>query len=303
MIVLKNISKRLQNKLILDDISFHISQNENVGIIGLNGAGKTTLLNVISGLIEPDGGFLRVGGTKNLLESNAARRKIAYVSATKSQLWEDIKIQDSFEHCIKMYQIPKKDAKVRLEELEKIFEIGDFLNTLPQNLSLGERMRCELVYALLIQPQILLLDEALIGLDVSIKYKIIQYFSKMREEKKSTIIYTSHNLTEVEKLCDRIILIDHGRMIFDGSVERILREYSPQYHLEIQVGENLPDFEDLPFEKITIEKDRIHIVYDNQKIDTAQILKHIMEKNKIMDIRLFEPDLERTIQKIYERTD
>lgn len=303
MIVLKNISKRLQDKLILNDISFHISKNENVGIIGLNGAGKTTLLNVISGLIKPDEGFMRVGGTENILESDAAQRQIAYVSGTKSQLWEDIKIKDSIEHCIKMYQIPKEEAKKRIKELEEVFEIRGFLDSLPRDLSLGERMRCELAYTLLIEPQILLMDEAMIGLDVSIKHKIMQYFAQMRKDKKSTIIYTSHNLTEVEKLCDRIILIDCGRIIFDGSPDRIMREFSPLYHLEIQVGERLPDFEDMPFDKINIEKDRIHIVYDNQKIDTAQILQHVLEKSKITDVRLFEPDLEGTIKKIYERRD
>lgn len=303
VIVLKNVSKSLQEKKVLKDISFHISPNENVGIIGRNGAGKTTLLNVIAGLISPDSGFLRVKGAENALENNCVLRNIAYVSGTKYQLWEDIRVKDSLEHCVKMYQIPEEDAKKRFLELTKIFEIEAFLQAVPKSLSLGERMRCELVYALLAEPKILLLDEAMIGLDVSIRYKILQYFAKLREEKKSTIIYTSHNLVEIEKLCDRIILIDNGRIIFDGSVDKIMQEFSPRYHLEIKVGDGLPDFEDLPLDKISIEKDVIHIIYDKQKIDTAQILRHILEKSKLLDVRLFEPDLEGTIKKIYERAD
>lgn len=303
MIVLKDISKKLQNKLVLDEISFHIAKNESVGIIGLNGAGKTTLLNVMAGLIWPDHGFIRVGGTENVLENDQVRRDIAYVSGTKSQLWEEIRIKDSFSYCIKMYQIPEAHAKQRLEELAGIFEINDLLHSVPRSLSLGERMRCELVYALLSEPKILLLDEVMIGLDVSMKYKIMQYFERLRNEKKTTIIYTSHNLVEVEKLCDRIILIDKGRIIFDGSIERIMREFAPLYHLQVKVEDALPDFEDLPLEKIGIERDMLHIVYDNQKIDTAQILRHIMEKSKIQDVRLFEPDLEGTIKKIYERAE
>lgn len=301
MIVLKGITKKLQNVAVLNDISFHIAPNETVGIIGLNGAGKTTLLNVMAGLIKPDSGFIRVGGTESVLENTAVLRSIAYVSGTKSQLWEDIKVKDSLEHCIKMYRIPREEVQNRFRELEEVFEVESFLSSIPRSLSLGERMRCELVYALLAEPQILLLDEAMIGLDVSIKYKIMQYFEKLREEKKMTILYTSHNLVEVEKLCDRIILIDKGRIIFDGSMDRIMREFSPLYHMEIKVGEKLPDMEDMPIEKMSIEKDAIHIVYDNQKIDTAQILKHIMEKCKIQDVLLFEPDLEGTIKKIYER--
>lgn len=303
MIVLKGITKKLQNVAVLNDISFHIAPNETVGIIGLNGAGKTTLLNVMAGLIKPDSGFIRVGGTESVLENTAVLRSIAYVSGTKSQLWEDIKVKDSLEHCIKMYRIPREEVQNRFRELEEVFEVESFLSGIPRSLSLGERMRCELVYALLAEPQILLLDEAMIGLDVSIKYKIMQYFEKLREEKKMTILYTSHNLVEVEKLCDRIILIDKGRIIFDGSVDRIMREFSPLYHMEIKVEEKLPDMEDMPIEKMSIEKDAIYIVYDNQKIDTAQILKHIMEKCKIQDVRLFEPDLEGTIKKIYERSE
>ena len=303
MIVLKDVSKQLQGKEILHDISFHIAENEKAGIIGLNGAGKTTLLNVISGMLKPDTGFIRVGGAENVLESDEVRRQFAYVSGTKSQLWEDIKVKDSFEHCMEMYHIAKEEAAKRLEELTDVFEIESVLNKLPGNLSLGERMRCELVYALLIEPKILLLDEAMIGLDVSIKHKIMQYFSKTWKTKKVTIVYTSHNLAEIEKLCDRVLLIDHGKMIFDGSVDRIMREFSPLYHMEIKTGEKIPDFEDMPFEKLCIEKELLHIVYDNQKIDTAQILKHILEKSKVLDVRLFEPDLEGTIKKIYERTE
>ena len=303
MIILKNVSKKMREKEVLNDISFHISPNENVGIIGKNGAGKTTLLNAIAGLISPDSGFLRVEGAESALENNRVLRNIAYVSGTKTQLWEDIRVKNSLEHCVKMYQLPKEHAEKKFQELEEIFEIESFLNAIPKSLSLGERMRCELIYALLAEPKILLLDEAMIGLDVSIKYKIMQYFARLRDEKKTTIIYTSHNLVEIEKLCERIILIDNGRIIFDGSVDKVMREFSPLYHLEIKVKDVLPDFEDLPLNKISIEKDVIHIIYDKQKIDTAQILRHILERSKLLDVRLFEPDLEGTIKKIYERAD
>ena len=303
MIVLKNVSKKLQEKTVLDNISFHISPNENVGIVGRNGAGKTTLLNVIAGTMKPDCGFLRVEGAENTLGNPGVLRNMSYVSGTKYQLWEDIKVRDSFNHCIEMYRIPKETAQKRLEELEKVFEIEKFLDSIPKSLSLGERMRCELVYALLAKLEILLLDEAMIGLDVSIKYKIMQYLAEIKEEKKTTILYTSHNLVEIEKLCDRIILIDEGRIIFDGSIERIMQEFSPLYHLEIKVADVLPDLEDLPVEQLCIENDAMHIIYDKQKIDTAQILRHIMEKSKVQDVRLFEPDLEGTIKKIYERED
>lgn len=303
MIVLKNISKTLQGKCILKDISFHISKNETVGIIGLNGAGKTTLLNIISGLMEADRGFLRVGNIEHVLDNKQHLREISYVSGTRFQLWEDIRIKDSFAHCAKMYGISKTEAEKRLRYLEEVFEIAPFLESLPQSLSLGERMRCELVYALLPEPKLLLLDEAMIGLDVSIKHKIMTYLEAIKNMQNTTMIYTSHNLMEVERLCNRILLIDHGTLIFDGTIERIMQDFSPLYHMDITVREKLPDFEDLPLEKISIENNKIRIVYDKQKIDSAQILTHVLEQTQLVDVQMFEPDLEGTIKKIYERAE
>lgn len=301
MIVLKNISKNLQGNDILRDISFHISETETVGIIGLNGAGKTTLLNIISGLMEPDSGFLRVGDIERVLENKQCLKGISYVSGTRLQLWEDIRVKDSLTHCAKMYGISKCEAEKRLQQLDEVFEIRSFLESLPQSLSLGERMRCELVYALLPEPKLLLLDEAIIGLDVSIKHKIMSYLENLKTREKTTMLYTSHALTEVERLCNRILLIDHGNIIFDGTLERIIKEFSPLYEMEITIGEKFPDFEDLPVEKIKIKNNVIRIVYDKQKIDSAQILTHILGQTTLLDIQMFEPNLEGTIKKIYER--
>ena len=141
MIVLKDICKKLGENQVLDHISFHISPNENVGIIGLNAAGKTTLLNVIAGVLKPDSGFIRVGGSENVFEDKKMLRKLSYVSGMGHQLWEDLRVKDSFENGIKMYHLDEKRAKARLEELEELFEIKDLVHMRPQKLSLGERMR------------------------------------------------------------------------------------------------------------------------------------------------------------------
>lgn len=303
MIILKKISKSLQGKSILNNISVHISKNESIGIIGLNGAGKTTLLNVIAGFLEPDSGFLRVGDAEVVFENRQILKSFSFVSGNRAQLWEDIRIKDSFAHCVKMYGIAKSEAEKRLKELDEVFEINSFLESVPQSLSLGERIRCELAYALLSAPKILMLDEALIGLDVSVKHKIMEYLEQIKRSQKTTMIYTSHNLLEIEKLCDRILLIDQGRIIFDGTVERMMQDFSPLYHMEMVIGEKLPDFEDLPLEKVRITNNSLHIVYDKQKIDTTQILTHIMEQTEVLDAQMFEPNLEETIKKIYERTE
>lgn len=301
MIILKDICKNLGEKQVLDHISFHISPNENVGIIGLNAAGKTTLLNIIAGVLKPDSGFIRVGGTENVFENRKMLRQLSYVSGMRHQLWEDLRVKDSFENGIKMYHLDEKSAKARLEELEEIFEIKDLVHLRPQKLSLGERMRCELVYGLLAEPQILMLDEAMIGLDVSVKYKIMEYFQEYRKKRQSTILFTSHNLMEVENLCDRIILLDKGTVIFDGSVERIMKEFAPLYRMKMKTEGVLPDFDDLPLEKIRILQDGIEVIYDQQKIKTEQILEHVVKKTPVEEIKLYEPDLEGTIKKIYQK--
>ncbi len=301
MIVLKEISKSLQGKSILKDISFHISENETVGIIGRNGAGKTTLLHVITGLLEAEKGFLRVGGTEVLIEDRQMLEKFAYVSGDKHQLWEDIRICDSLAHAVKMYGIPQREAEKRWKKLNQVFEIQSFLDAVPQTLSLGERMRCELVYALLAAPKLLLLDEAMIGLDVSMKYKIMKYFQEIKKRQEIAILYTSHNFGEIEALCDRILLIDEGSIIFDGSVQEMMQEFAPLYQMDVKIAENIPDFEDLPLEKFIITNQNIRMVYDKQKIETTQILEHIVTQTKILDVKFYEPNLEDTIKKIYGR--
>ena len=298
MIVIKDICKSYDEKKVLNNISFHIAKGERVGIIGLNGAGKTTLLNIISGILQPDSGFKRVNKTENVLEKEDIKRDIVYISGTRSSLWEDLRIKDTYDNCISMYRLEKNKARERLEKLIDIFEIGHLLDSLPKDISLGERMRCELVYGFLISPKLLLLDETMIGIDVSIKYKIMKWLEKL-DMGESTLIYTSHNLQEVEKICNRIILLDEGNIIFDGSVDELLEKYEPLYSLHINTHGIYPDMEDLPIEKMIIENGMIEILYRKQKIETKQIVSHILSKCEIYDMRQIEPNLTDTIRKIY----
>lgn len=301
LIILKDISKTFAKKQVLKEISFHIAENEKVGLIGLNGAGKTTLLNVIAGVVKPDTGFVRANGRESLIEDREALRDLVYVSGTRRQLWEDLTVKASFENGIRMYRIEPQIFRSRLERLEAVFETKAFMDMRPENLSLGERMRCELVYALLAEPRILLLDEVLIGIDVSVKHKIMEFFESYRQEKHSTIIYTSNQLAEVEKICERVILIDAGRIIYDGKADRMINEFSPYYRMEIRISGAFPDFEDLPLERYVMDSDRVIIDYDIHKIETTRLLEHLMAKSEIRDIRLSEPDLEGTIKKIISK--
>ena len=299
LIVLKDVSKTLGHKKVLNEISLHIGENEHVGLIGLNGAGKTTLLNVIAGVIKPDNGFIRTNGRESIIEDNESLRELVYLSGARSPLWGELTVRASLDHCRKMYRIDRQTFAGRLERLTTIFETGALMDRRPGNLSLGERMRCELVYALLAEPRILLLDEVLVGIDVSVKHKIIQFLEVFRKEKQVTVIDTSNDLAEVEKLCGRVILIHEGKIIFDGKAERMINEFSPYYRMEVKMTDGLPDLEDLPLEKYRVDSDVLTIDYDKQKIETTQLLRHLMKQGSIGNVRLFEPDLEGTIRRIY----
>lgn len=301
MIVVKNVSKTLGGRKVVNDISFHIAPFEGTGIIGKNGAGKTTLLNIMSGILKADCGFIRISGCKDTLKDYGTLRKLVYVSGTKSQLWSDMKLIYSFDNCGKMYGMGKRDFKERLGMLTDIFDIEDCLYKPVNQLSLGQKVRGELVYALLPEPEILFLDEAMIGLDVSVRERIMSVLNELKESMKATIIYTSHNLVEVERLCDRIILIDNGMKIFDGSVESIMRGYAPEYKIDFEIQGEFPDMEDLPVEKYVMDNNILSIKFQKQKVETVAIIRHITDRCRINNIKLTEPNLEDTVKKIYER--
>lgn len=241
---------------------------------------------------------MRVHFAKDTLTDFEALRKTAYISAGKSQLWSEWKLIDSFDNCGKMYRISREDFQSRLRKLTEQLDMEDCLQRRVCELSLGQRMRGEIIYALLPEPKLLLLDEAMIGLDVSVKYKLMDLFRRLKEEQKTTMILTSHNLTEIERLCDRIILLEGGKILFDGSIEKIKRDFAPLYQLEIEAEGDFPDLEDIPVEKLVINHNRIAVQFDKQKIETAELLEHITKKCRVKDARIKEPNLEDTIRKI-----
>ncbi len=305
MLVVKNVRKELNSgetrKLVLNNVSFHIAENEFVSIIGKNGAGKTTLLNILSGIWKADEGFVRIMGCKDTLKDFDVLRKISYVSGTKSQLWSDMNLRFSFENCAKMYRMSKEKYKLKLDELIDLLEIGECMDVTVQNLSLGQRMRAEFVYALLPEPEILFLDEAMIGLDITIKERLLNYLANLKKDKKTTLIYTSHNLLEVERICDRVILLDEGKVIYDDSINKIMTEFSPTYKMVVYTNNELPDMEDLPLERYEINNNKCVIWFDKQKVDKRDIIRHITEQCEIVDMRLDEPTLEDTIKNIYRK--
>src|SRR3989338_6067465 len=217
----------------VDDISFEIEEGELVGFIGPNGAGKTTTLKCLSGLLHPTSGYVSTLGFNPFIRKNEFLRQISLVMGQKNQLWWDLPPMESFLLNKEIYQIPNSNFKKTVEELSSLLEIEDILQVQVRKLSLGQRMKCELIAALIHTPKVLFLDEPTIGLDVVMQKNLRKFIKEYNQKHEATIILTSHYMGDVEELCKRIIIIDHGKILYDGSLEQIVKKFAKNKLLTI----------------------------------------------------------------------
>jgi len=224
---IKSLFKRkYEDVKAVDNISFQIEEGELVGFIGPNGAGKTTTLKCLSGLLYPTSGFVSVLGYTPYDRKKEFLKQISLVMGQKNQLWWDLPAMETFILNREIYEIPKMQFEKTLEELTALLEVKDILKVQVRKLSLGQRMKCELIAALLHSPKVLFLDEPTIGLDVVSQKKMRDFIRDYNQKKKSTIILTSHYMGDVKELCQRVIIIDKGRVIFDGQLSEITRKFA-----------------------------------------------------------------------------
>lgn len=219
--------KKSENKVAVDHITFSIQEGDFIGFIGPNGAGKTTTIKMLSGIIHPTEGSISVMGYIPHQLKNAFKKNFSITMGQKNQLWWDLPAIDSFQLIKEIYEITDDDYKRMLQELTELLDVQPILNTPLRNLSLGERMKFELIGALLHGPKVLFLDEPTIGLDVSSRRRIREFLKYINIEKKVTVILTSHYLEDIEELCNRIIAISHGNIIYDGALNDMTIEGMP----------------------------------------------------------------------------
>lgn len=291
----------------LKGVSFTVPEGEFVGLIGANGAGKTTLLKILSGLIPPSSGTARVLGIDPFTRPMEFRRQISLVMGQKAQLWWDLPGIDAFDLLRAIYQVPPKIYRERLAHLAELLGVKEHLNTQIRRLSLGERMKMELIGAILHWPKVLFLDEPTIGLDVLAASKLRDFLKHHHQSEKATIVLTSHNMEDIARLCSRILLIRSGELIYDGSPVGLTRKEERRLRLRFdreipkeQVAEALGIAET----QITYEKDEEEgpgaYFIDIKQEQILPFLQIAMARFGVTDMGIEEPSLERVIQRIYE---
>lgn len=282
----------------VDDISFEIEEGELIGFIGPNGAGKTTTLKCLSGLLYPSDGKVSVLGYTPYERKNKFLKQIALVMGQKNQLWWDLPAMDSFLLNKEIYEISDEKFKETLNELVKLLEIEDIINVQVRKLSLGQRMKCELIAALIHSPKVLFLDEPTIGLDVVMQQKLRDFIKEYNRKFNSTILLTSHYMLDVKELCKRIIIIDHGKILYDGKLEHIIKKYSKEKILSLTLKKQV---ERGKFEKFgKVEKFEFpEVILSIPVKDSNKLLSRVLEEFPIEDITIEDPSIEEIIRIIF----
>lgn len=282
----------------VDDISFEINQGEIVGFIGQNGAGKTTTLKVLSGLLYPTSGQTTVLGFDPWDRKPAFQKQFSLVMGQKNQLWWDLPAIESFHLNRAIYEIPDDQFNKTLSKLAKILDVEDILQVQVRKLSLGQRMKCELIAALLHNPKVLFLDEPTIGLDVIMQKTLRDFIKKYNQEFGATIILTSHYMDDVKELCDRVIMIDHGKKIYDGKLSKIIEKYARNKILSLTFEEDIKKSELQKFGEVKTFTDHTATIIVDRK-QATKIAAKILNKYKVYDLNIEEIPIEAVIREIF----
>ena len=292
-------SPSYEDRVAVDAVTFSLEPGELVGYIGPNGAGKSTTIKMLTGILVPTSGEITVAGLVPWKNRKENARNIGVIFGQRSQLYWDLPLIESFELLRAIYGIPRAAYRRNLDEFVQILEMSDFLRTPVRQLSLGQRMRGDFAGALLHSPKIVYLDEPTIGLDVVAKEAIREFIARINAERGATIVLTTHDLADVERLCKRIVLIDRGTIIFDGDIDRIKGEYGRFRTLVVHFSAPV-DAPSLDGAQLTSMQDSVaRFRFDRNLQRADRLVRQASERYRVEDVSLEEPDLESIIRRIY----
>lgn len=293
-------------KKAVDDISFEINDGEIVGYIGANGAGKSTTIKMMTGILTPSSGRIIVVGVIPYENREKNAKNIGVVFGQKTQLWWDLPVSETFPLLKDIYGVSDEDYEERMNYFKEILGLDEFFLSPVRTLSLGQRMRADLAAALIHNPKIIYLDEPTIGLDVVVKESVRKAIKDINEKYGTTIILTTHDLNDIEELCNRIIIIDSGKKIYDGELEGVKEQFGYLTTIEIQLKDksniekiNFARFKDDDF-KLNMKESKINITFNKNNISSADIIGEVMKKSKVIDFNIKETSIEDIVKKMYK---
>ena len=284
----------------VDGITFDIQPGELVGYIGPNGAGKSTTIKMLTGLLVPTGGELWVSGRVPWRERRAHVAGLGAVFGQRTSLWWDLAVIESLELLQYVYRVPADRFRHNLDEFRALLDLDPFLDTPVRSLSLGQRMRADICAALLHDPILLFLDEPTIGLDVVAKERIRSFITLINQERGTTVILTTHDLSDVEKLCERIMIIDHGQLLYDGKLETLRERFGGKRELVIDLADHEKTVAIEGTEVIARDGRQITYRFERSAITASELIGKLSAHYQIRDLKVREPEIEETVRRIYE---
>jgi ABC-2 type transport system ATP-binding protein len=297
-------SRQYRNFRAVDHVSFAVNEGEMVGYIGPNGAGKSTSIKMLTGILVPSSGRIDANGFNPWKERTRYARTIGVVFGQRTQLWWDIGVVESFRLLQKIYEVPEAEYQERLKKFDEVLELKRYLHTPVRKLSLGERMRCDVAAALLHNPPLLFLDEPTIGLDIVAKESIRTFLKEVNREYGTTMLLTTHDLSDIEELCQRLMIIDHGKVLYDGGLAELKRMLWKESSLKVDLRDReqaalLAAFimPGVRVERLDELSYRLH--FRREEVSSADLIRRIVNEVEVLDIAMEEQSIEEVVRRIY----
>ncbi|WP_245717613.1 ABC transporter ATP-binding protein [Nocardia jejuensis] len=284
-------------------MSFRVERGAAVGYIGANGAGKSTTIKMITGILVPTTGRLRTCGLDPVRQRRELAGRIGVVFGQRSQLWWDLPLRESFSILAAIHRLEPRAARLRTQELVEQLEMSGTLDTPVRQLSLGQRMRAEVAAALLHSPELVILDEPTIGLDVLSKQRLREFLRYERTQRGTTLLLTTHDMGDIERLCERVLVVDHGTLVYDGSLAGLAATVGEHRVLIVDLAEPTADLTDLPGATLLGSEGagmRQRLAFDAETTTAAQLLGAVSARAQVRDLSIEEPDIEDVVRRIYE---
>lgn len=287
------------------DLSFEVPKGQILGFIGANGAGKSTTIKMLTGILKPTSGFCRINGKIPQENRQDYVKDIGVVFGQRTQLWWDLALQETYSVLKEIYDVPDAVFQKRMDFLNDVLDLKEFIKDPVRTLSLGQRMRADIAASLLHNPKVLFLDEPTIGLDVSVKDNIRRAITQINQEEETTILLTTHYLSDIEQLCDRIFMIDKGQEIFDGTVNQLKETFGKMKTLtfELRPGQNhvVSQFVGISDIHVTRKELLLNIQYDSSRYQTADIIQKTLSDFAIRDLKMTDVNIEDIIRRFYRK--